>query len=304
MRFGLGCAIAAHMLWGLFPMYWRQLDHIDSMELVWHRVLWSFLLLTLLIPFLLRNGNLGGFQAFTAALRNRRVWAVYSLAGGLLAVNWFTFIWAVNHNRVLEASLGYYINPLLNVTLGVLVLGERLGRIQWFAVLVAAVGVLIMSIAGGKTPWISLVMAFTFAFYALIKAKVNLPSVLGLWFEMAVLFVPALFFISSQAMLGESAFVSAPLGDRTMLMAAGLVTMSPLLLFASAVRRINLSTIGILQYIGPTLQFAVGAFVYSEPLDQWRIIGFVFVWAGLAIYLLSPTLRRRFGPQPVPCPGS
>ncbi|TWU17634.1 EamA-like transporter family protein [Novipirellula galeiformis] len=301
LRFGFGCAIAAHTLWGLFPIFWRQLNHIDAMELVWHRVLWSFVLLTIIIPLLLRKGNLGGFREFANALGNPRVWAIYSLAAGLIAINWFTFIWAVNNHRVLEASLGYYINPLLNVTLGVLVLGERLGRIQWCAVMVAAVGVLVMSIAGGGVPWISLTMASSFAFYALIKAKAGLPAVLGLWFEMAVLFLPALFFISSKVMVGESALDGSPLTVKAMLVSAGLVTISPLLLFAAAVRRVSLSTIGILQYIGPTLQFVVGAFVFGEALDQWRIIGFAFVWAGLVIYLLSPTIRRRFGPHPVPC---
>ena len=299
LRFGFFCAIAAHTLWGLFPIYWRQLSHLDATELVWHRILWSFLMLCLVLPFVIRKGNLGGYQAFAIAIRNPKNWAIYSLAAVMIAINWFAFLWAVKHNRVLEASLGYYINPLLNVMLGVIVLGEKLGRIQWLAVAVAAVGVSVMSIAGGSIPWVSLVMASSFAFYGLIKKKTNLPAIMGLWFEMAILFLPAVYMLGSKAMAGDSAMIGASSTVTLMLIGGGLVTITPLMLFAAAVRRVNLSTIGILQYIGPTLQFIVGAFVFGEPLDGWRIIGFGFVWVGLVIFLVSPTLRLRLASKQV-----
>ncbi|WP_345319284.1 EamA family transporter RarD [Novipirellula rosea] len=299
LRFGFFCAIAAHTLWGLFPIYWRQLGHVDATELVWHRILWSFLMLCIIIPFVLRKGNLGGYQAFVTAVRTPKIWAIYSLAAVMIAINWLAFLWAVKNNRVLEASLGYYINPLMNVMLGVIVLGEKLGRIQWVAVAVAAVGVLVMSIAGGSVPWVSLAMASSFAFYGLIKKKTQLPAIVGLWFEMAVLFLPALFMIASRATTGDSAMIASNLTGKLMLIGGGLVTITPLMLFAAAVRRVNLSTIGILQYIGPTLQFIVGAFVFGEPLDGWRIIGFGFVWVGLVIFLVSPTLRMRLASKQV-----
>ncbi|GAA5508533.1 EamA family transporter RarD [Novipirellula caenicola] len=299
LRFGFFCAIAAHTLWGLFPIYWRQLGQVDATELVWHRILWSFVMLCMILPVVLRKGNLGGYQAFVTAVRTPKVWAVYSLAAVMIAINWLAFLWAVKNNRVLEASLGYYINPLMNVMLGVVVLGEKLGRIQWVAVAVAAVGVLVMSIAGGTVPWVSLAMASSFAFYGLIKKKTHLPAIVGLWFEMAVLVLPAVLIIGSRSVSGEGAMIGSTSAVKMMLIGGGLVTITPLMLFAAAVRRVNLSTIGILQYIGPTLQFIVGAFVFGEPLDAWRILGFGFVWCGLVIFLVSPTLRLRLASKQV-----
>ncbi|WP_236622003.1 EamA family transporter RarD [Novipirellula maiorica] len=299
LRFGFFCAVAAHTLWGLFPIYWRQLGNVDATELVWHRILWSFLMLCIILPLVLRKGNLGGYQAFATAVRSPKVWAIYSLAAVMIAINWLAFLWAVKNNRVLEASLGYYINPLMNVMLGVIVLGEKLGRTQWIAVAVAAVGVLVMSIAGGHVPWVSLAMASSFALYGLIKKKTHLPAIVGLWFEMAVLFLPAAYIIASGTLSGDSSVVGSSLTVKMMLVGGGLVTITPLMLFAAAVRRVNLSTIGILQYIGPTLQFIVGAFVFGEPLDTWRILGFGFVWFGLVIFLVSPTLRLRLASKQV-----
>ncbi len=284
-KFGFFCAITAHTLWGLFPIFWSQLNHVAAMELVWHRILWSFVILSLVIPFLLRFSNLGGYVVFRDIFFRRRTWEVYGLAAIMIAINWFAFIWAVNNNRVLEASLGYYINPLFNVTLGVVVLGERLKRIQWIAVGIAALGVTVMSLASGGVPWVSLAMASSFAFYALIKKKAGLPGIIGLWFEMAVLFFPALFVIGTKTLHGEGALVDSRWMTTMMLVAGGLVTIAPLLLFASAVRRVPLSIMGILQYIGPTLQFILGAYLFAEPLDRWRVAGFVFVWIGILVFL-------------------
>lgn len=280
-------------MWGLFPLYWRQLTQVASLELVWHRILWSFVLLSIVIPLMMWRGDMGGFSAISRALTNRKLWLVYGTAAVMIAINWFAFIWAVNNNRVLEASLGYYINPLLNVLLGVVVLRERLVGIQWIAVAIATVGVTIMSVTSGAIPWVSFAMAISFAFYGLIKKKASLPPLMGLWMELAVLVIPAAIVLGMKASAGTGAMSEGNTMTRMMLIGGGLVTVAPLTLFAIAVKRVDLSLIGILQYVGPTLQFLVGVFIFHEPLDQWRIIGFLFVWTALLTFIVGPRFIRQ-----------
>ncbi len=280
-------------MWGLFPIYWRQLTQVASLELVWHRILWSFVLLSIVIPLMMWRGDMGGFSAIGRALTNRKLWLVYGTAAVMIAINWFAFIWAVNNNRVLEASLGYYINPLLNVLLGVVVLRERLVGIQWIAVAIATVGVTIMSVTSGSIPWVSFAMAISFAFYGLIKKKASLPPLMGLWMELAVLVIPAAIVLGMKASAGTGAMSEGNAMTRMMLVGGGLVTVAPLTLFAIAVKRVDLSLIGILQYVGPTLQFLVGVFMFHEPLDQWRIIGFLFVWTALLTFIVGPRFIRK-----------
>lgn len=294
-RLGLFCAVAAHMLWGFFPLYWKTLNVVPPVELVCHRIVWSFLLLLVVVPVVLRNGGLGGIEPFVAAIRNPRTWAVYAVAAVMIAINWGAFIWAVSHDRVLEASLGYYINPLLNVLLGVVVLGERLQPAQWVAVAIAAAGVMVMAIAGGGLPWVSLTMATAFALYGLVKKKAPLPALAGLLLETAVLTLPALALLAMAEARGAAAFGHVGRGTDLLLMGGGLVTVLPLTLFAVAVRRIKLSTIGVLQYIGPTLQFLVGAVWFAEPLGTWRLVGFGCVWSALALYVISNRRERANG---------
>jgi chloramphenicol-sensitive protein RarD len=291
-RLGVICAIVAHTMWGLFPIYWRQLGHVASIELVWHRIVWSFLLLSIVVP-LMMLGNSSGFATWHSAVTNAKNWRVYGAAAIAIAVNWFAFIWAINHNRVIEASLGYYINPLLNVLLGVVVLREHLIPIQWIAVSIAAIGVTIMSVAGGSVPWVAFAMAGTFSTYGLIKKQAKLPPLVGLWMELAVLFIPAAVVLGTKASDGTGAMNGSTTITKMLLIGGGLVTVAPLTLFAIAVRRVDLSLVGILQYIGPTLQFLVGAFLFGEPLDQWRIVGFIFVWIALVTFIVGPGLVRR-----------
>ncbi len=293
LRVGIACAIAAHTMWGLFPLYWRQLTHVASLELVWHRILWSFVLLSIVIPLMMWRGDLGGFGLLARALTSRKLWLVYGTAACMIAINWFAFIWAVNNHHVLEASLGYYINPLLNVLLGVVVLRERLVGIQWMAVGIATVGVTIMSVTSGSIPWVSFAMAISFALYGLIKKKASLPPLMGLWMELAVLVLPAAIVLGMKASAGTGAMNDGNAVARLMLIGGGLVTVAPLTLFAIAVKRVDLSLIGILQYVGPTLQFLVGVFVFHEPLDQWRMIGFLFVWTALLTFIVGPRFIRR-----------
>jgi len=285
--------VSAHTLWGLFPIYWRQIEAADSAELVCHRIVWSFVSLAILLPILLRMGWWGGWRVVLESVRNRRVWLLYSVAAVMIAINWLAFIWAVNHGRVLEASLGYYINPLFNVLLGVVVLGERLRRWQWVAVAIATLGVGIMAVGGGGLPWVSLTMAISFAFYGLVKKKAHLPILVGLMIEMTVLVVPAAIYLSMRFADGVSAIQTGSPLVMGMLLMAGLVTITPLALFATAVRRVDLSVIGILQYIGPTLQFLVAAVLYGEALGGTRIVGFVFVWIALIVFVIATHPPKR-----------
>ncbi len=294
-RVGLVCAVSAYTLWGLFPIYWRQIDVADSTELVCHRIVWSFVSLAILLPILMLRGWWGGGRTIMRELSNPRVWLTYGVAAMMIAINWFAFIWAVNHERVLDASLGYYINPLISVLLGVLVLGERLDRWQWVAVAVAALGVVIMAIGTGGLPWVSLAMAGSFAIYGLVKKRARLPPLVGLWIEVTILAIPAAVYLGWRVSEGASALQLGSPRTIMMLLFAGVITITPLALFAIAVRRLDLSLSGILQYVGPTLQFFVGAVLYGEPLDRTRMGGFVFVWLALILFIAATHRPRRLG---------
>ncbi len=284
---GLICGALAHVMWGLFPLYWRHLKQVDSLVVVSHRVLWSWVFLALLLPLLWLL-----FERRPAAERSLRdfaspkIWLIYLLAGVLIGINWLIFIWAVGQNRVLEASLGYYINPLFNVLLGVLVVRERLNKLQWSAIAIAGVGVAVMALGGTGFPWISLLLAATFSLYGLVKKNAPMPPLVGLLLESSVLLAPAVAFL-----YWNSTQTSEPImrsGTTTwLLVAGGIITVMPLGLFAFAARRVKLSTLGILQYIGPTLQFAIGTLILAEPFGIARLAGFACVWIALVIYVFG-----------------
>jgi chloramphenicol-sensitive protein RarD len=292
-RIGLICAVSAHCLWGFFPLYWNLLSDIPSVPLAAHRVVWACLFLTLLVPVLIWRKQEISLTALAGHLRSPRVWGLYALSAGMLAINWLAFIWAVNHGAVLQASLGYYINPLLSIMLGVLVLGERLQTSQWCAVGIAAFGVLVMTVAGGGLPWASLAMACAFATYGLIKKKTPLPSLSGLWLEVLILCGPALLFLllvdsgNSQAAIRSGTTTTFTVATWLLLLGGGAVPILPLTLFGISTKRLPLSTVGVLQYIGPTLQFLVGTVVNHEPFGLWRLAGFACVWTGSILYLIG-----------------
>ncbi|KAA5546214.1 EamA family transporter RarD [Roseiconus nitratireducens] len=285
-RFGAMLAIAAQVLWGLFPIYWNLLGQMATTHLVAHRILWAFVFSLLIAAVRFFFSDVSRRAALLAALRDRRTWITYGTAGALVATNWLAFLWAVNHDRVLFSSLGYYINPLFNVLLGVLVLGERLSGLRWFAITLAAVGVTVMALAGGEVPWVSFVMASSFALYALVKKKAKLDALNGLLIETTVLLLPTLVFLACVQPAGSGVFGGVDATTKGLLVFGGLLTITPLALFAGAAHRAPLSLLGILQYIGPTLQFAVGAFYFGEPLSTAALIGFAFVWTGVAVFLL------------------
>jgi chloramphenicol-sensitive protein RarD len=274
---GVVYAVGAYLLWGVLPVYWKLLQSVPASLILAHRLLWSFLLL--LVVILIRREWPGLLRAV-----NRNNLPVYTLASALLAINWLTYIWAVNAERIVETSLGYFINPLVNVLLAVLFLRERLLPVQWFAVALAAMGVAWLTWQHGALLWVALVLAGTFGFYALLKKKAPLAPLPGLTLETGVLWLPALLYVAAISVRGGTGTDHDEVGTALLLIGSGAITALPLLLFAAAARRVQLSTIGLLQYIAPTCQLLIGVLVYGEPFDRVRWIGFAFIWMALALY--------------------
>ena len=286
MTSGLWHGVGAYVLWGVLPVYWKLLAHVPPVRIVAHRVLWSFAVLVLVTTMTRR------WRALRSRM-TRRVAATYTLAAALIAVNWLIYIWAVISGFLLEASLGYFITPLVNVLLGVAVLRERLRRVQWVAVALAAAGVLQLTYVYGATPWIALVLAVTFGLYGLVKNRAPLGSIDGMTVETAVVVPLAALYLAAVERAGGGALVQAPALTAALLVGGGPVTLLPLVLFASAAQRISLSALGLLQYIAPTMQFLLGALVFHEPFTRVQLIGYALVWTGLAVFTAEGLLMRR-----------
>lgn len=283
---GLLYGIIAYALWGFFPIYWRLLQGVPAVELLRHRIAWSFLLLVVVI-LVMRQWN-----DFRSSL-NARTFRIYFIAAILIGVNWLIYVWAVNEGFIIETSLGYFINPLLSVLMGVFFLRERLRSAQWIPIVFAAIGVVYLTFAYGRLPWIALLLAFTFGFYGLTKKLAPLGSVFGLTLETGILFLPAVLYLGWAEASGSASFLHTDSISNLLMIGAGVVTTIPLLLFASAAKQIPLSMIGILQYLAPTIQFLIGVFVYDEPFDQSRLIGFSIVWLALVIFWVENYLAGR-----------
>lgn len=293
MRKGILFGIGAYALWGFFPLYWKLLQGVPAIQLLGHRIGWSFLLLAAVI-FVTRQ-----WADFRANL-NRRTFLIYTVAALLIGVNWLTYVWAVNAEHIVETSLGYFINPLLSVLLGVVILREKLRPVQWIPILLAAAGVIYLTVVYGKLPWIALTLAFSFGFYGLVKKVAPLSSLYGLTLETGILFLPALVYLTFAEFNGTGAFTHNGFAPDLLMIGAGVVTTIPLLMFASAARQIPLTIIGLLQYIAPTLQFLLGVLVYKEPFDQTRLIGFGIVWFALIIFWVESYLAHRAVSEPIP----
>jgi len=278
MNKGIWYAIGAYGSWGLLPIYWKLLHHVPALQLISHRIIWSFIAL---IVFILCIRQWTGFRS---AVFTWRVLSVYCLAALLIGINWLTYVWAVNAGHIVETSLGYFINPLLSVLIGMVFLHERLRPRQWVSIGLAAAGVLFLTIVHGSIPWIALTLAFSFAFYALVKKTAPLGSLYGLTLETGILLLPALFFLFISDVNGTGAFLHTGITADILLAGAGIVTTIPLLMFASAVRRIPLSLIGILQYISPTLAFLIGVLIYHESFTFIQFIGYAIVWFALILF--------------------
>ena len=277
-------ATVAYVLWGIFPLYWKLLANVNPVEVICHRILWSLATLALCVS-LVRQ-----WPEVTAAARNRRRLALTTLAAALISCNWLVFIWAIGHNAVVQSSLGYFINPLLNVLLGVFLFRERLSQLQWMAVVVAALGLCIMTASTGQVSWIAIVLASTFAAYAVVKKQASLPAIGGLGLETAVLLPWALGYV----LWAESASVEPKSMNTYLLLAlGGPITTLPLVLFAAAAKSVPLVVMGMLQYIAPSLQFLLGIWLYREPINLWQFIGFACVWAALALLTVNAMRRTR-----------
>jgi chloramphenicol-sensitive protein RarD len=293
MNRGTCYAIGAYALWGLLPVYWKWIQHVPATQVLCHRILWSFV--TLFVILLISRQ----WRAFREAVANLHVLRAYAIAAVLISINWLTYIWAVNAGFIVETSLGYFINPLLSVLLGVVFFRERLRPLQWAAIALASAGVVHLTFAYGSLPWIALTLAITFGAYGLVKKTAPLGSLQGLTLETGVLLVPAIMFLVYSDRAGNGAFFNSGAISDVLLMGAGIITAVPLLLFSSAARRIPLSLIGILQYIAPTLQFLLGVLVYKEPFTTTKFIGFGIVWAALIIYGVEGLLVYRAQSFPV-----
>lgn len=286
-RLGFFCAVAANVIWGLFPIYWNLLQGTAATELVCHRIVWAFVFSLVIAVIRFRFSSRDIRIALLDAFGRRQTWTIYATSAVLIAINWGAFLYAVTHQQILLSSLGYYISPLLNVLLGVFVLGERLSPWRWSAVGFAAIGVATMTLAAGQTPWVSLVMASSFAGYALVKKKAKLDPLYGLFLETTVLLLPSLFYMMLLYRAGCGDFGRGDWSVDWLLIIGGLLTLLPLALFSAAAQRIPLTLVGVLQYVGPTLQFIVGAFYFGEPMSLSTLTGFGFVWFGVAVFLLT-----------------
>ncbi len=294
-RRDISYAIGAYACWGLIPIYWRWLRHVSATELIAHRIGWSFLLL---LAVMLLTGQ---WPSLRTAVRQTRVLAIYALAALLLSTNWLTYIWAVNAGFIVEASLGYFINPLLSVLLGVVFLRERLRLVQRVAIGLMACSVLYLTIATGRLPWIALTLAVSFALYGLVKKLAPLPSLPGLTLETGILLLPAAGYLLAVEVAGRGAFLHTGAIADGLMIGAGVVTTVPLLLFTVAARRIPLSLLGLLQYISPTLQLLLGVLLFHEPFNLVRGLGFGLIWLALAVYSVeSLWAHRTAAPAPIP----
>jgi chloramphenicol-sensitive protein RarD len=294
MNKGIWNGLGAYVLWGFFPIYWKMLHEVPALQVIGHRIGWSFLLL-LAVILLTRQ-----WESFRSVALVPKVLGIYAVAGVLLSINWLVYVWGVNAGFIVETSLGYFINPLVSVLLGVIFLRERLRAMQWVAVGLAAAGVIYLTLTYGRPPWIALALASSFGIYGLVKKLAPLGSLYGLTLETALVFPAALIYLVFAQSTGMGAFLHQGVLTDILLIGTGVVTSIPLLMFASAARQIPLTMIGVLQYIAPTLQFLLGVFLYHEPFDQSRLIGFSLVWLALIIFWVENYLANRVTVQPIP----
>ncbi len=287
MNRGMLYALGAYLAWGFLPVFWKAVQVATPLEILSHRIVWSFLFL-LVILIVLRQ-----WRWLQRVATDRRILLTFALTSLVLSINWLTYIWAVNAGHVVESSLGYFINPLVNVVLGVVVLHERLRWGQWAAVGLAAAGVIYLTLSLGAPPWIALTLAFSFGIYALVRKTASLNSLEGLTLETLFMIIPAVGYLLYLEATGRGTFGHVSPTLTLLLFATGVITAVPLLLFASGARRIPLSLVGLLQYTSPTIQFMLGVFLYREPFSARKLVGFVLIWLALLIYSGESLWQRR-----------
>ena len=286
-RQGLLFGVAAYGLWGLFPLYWPYLEPAGAIEILAHRVLWSMITMGVIMLLMRRTAQ------FRAIVADRRTFLLLCGAAFVITFNWATFIWGVNNGRVVETSLGYFINPLVTVLMGVLILHERLRRPQWVALGVATVAVVVLSIDYGRLPWVAVVLAFSFGTYGLIKKTANAGAVESLTLETLLIAPFAAAYVGWLASRGAGHFAGYGLGHALLLGSAGIVTAIPLICFGAAAIRVSLVSLGLLQYLAPTLQFFLGVFWFHEDMPAGRWVGFALVWVALVVFTAEAVTHRR-----------
>jgi chloramphenicol-sensitive protein RarD len=287
MRTGIFSAALAFLAWGLFPLYFHAINEVAPLQILAHRMLWSLLFLLIVLAV---RGQWGWLEV----VRKPRVLGSFVASAFLLSANWLIYIWSVNNGHVIEASLGYFINPLVNIMFGYLLLKERLRPVQWTAIAVAALGVAWLTWQAGTVPWIALMLAATFGGYGLLRKTAALGALEGLSFETMVLFPLAAGYVIWLTLHGENTFINtASNSTRWLLVAAGPITAIPLLLFASGARQIPLSVLGLLQYLSPTIQFLLGVWLFHEAFTAERLVGFALIWAALGLFAGESLLRNR-----------
>jgi chloramphenicol-sensitive protein RarD len=279
--------VAAYLCWGFFPLYWPLLEPAGSLEILAHRFVWSMVFVLVAIT------AMGRWGAFTAIARDRRLMLILTAASVTIALNWGGFIYGVTNGHVIETSLGYFINPLVTVLLGVFVLKETLRPVQWAAIAIGASAVVVLTVDYGRLPWVALLVAFSFAIYGFLKKKADLGAFEGLGMETAILFPVALAFLIALQLRGELTFGHDGPGNAALLIGTGVVTAIPLLLFGAAATRLSLTTIGLLQYLGPIIQFLVGLTIFDEDMTGARWAGFVLVWLALVVFTVDAATNRR-----------
>jgi chloramphenicol-sensitive protein RarD len=286
-RRGVLYGASAYLLWGLFPLYWPLLEPAGALEVLAHRILWSLVVVAVLLAATRRTA------ALKAAVADRRRLLRLALAAVVIAVNWGTYIYGVTSEQVVETSLGYFVNPIVTVLLGVVVLGERLRPAQWTALGAAFVAVLVLTVENGSPPWIALVLAFSFGAYGLLKKTAGVGAVEGLALETAVLLPVAALYVTVLGVSGDGTFGGEGAGHAGLLALSGVITAVPLLLFGAAASRVPLTTLGILQYLAPTMQFLLGVTLFDEPLPLAKLVGFVLVWLGLVLFTADLVRHHR-----------
>jgi chloramphenicol-sensitive protein RarD len=286
-RRGVVLGFAAWVMWGFFPLYWPLLKPAGAVEILAHRIFWSLVVMVAVVAAMRRRGRL------RATFADRRTRLLLTAASALITINWGTYIWGVNHDHVVETSLGYFINPLVSVLLGVVVLGERLRRMQWTALAIAAVAVLGLTVEYGRPPWVALILAFSFGSYGLVKKKANAGAVESLVVETTVAAPVALAYILFLTATGASTFGSEGAWHVVLIIGTGAITVLPLLCFGAAATRIPLSTLGLMQYVTPSVQFILGLVVFGEPMPALRWVGFAMIWLSLAVFTADSLRHRR-----------
>ena len=286
MTRGLLAVVGAFFIWGLFPLYWKQIDDVPALQIMAHRVVWCFFFVS--VYMLLRFGR----AWLMPIIRQPKTMLLLVCSSLLIAINWWLYIWGVNNNHIVETSLGYFINPLVNVLLGVVVLKERLRWLQWLAVLMAIVGTGYMTWKFGRPPWIAIVLALSFGTYGFLRKIASVDSLPGLAVESILLMPLLLAYLIWAETQGVGAFGHSDLKTNLMLAGGGILTAIPLAWFAFGARIIPYSTVGILQFIGPSLQLVCGVYVFSEPFTHTHLVGFSFIWLALALYVVDGVLRR------------